>query len=428
MTIIIDNAFGRCYNSFDYLCGMSVNIVKQKKTAKYAGDLIYTVMATVVMNVVLQIIIYPLITRFHGEAVTGNILYFIGVIYIVPQALGTALNNTRLVSRKSCDVTNSDLTHLLVISSALSALICAGVGFYGDSTPLFSVAYGVFSAIYMLRVYAQVEFRLVLNFKKYFMYYIIISVGYLLGFGLYMLTNVWLLIFIIGEAAALAYSLFKGNIFKKNGKSSNCAQVNKIFGMLFLSTIVRDCVNQFDKVILKLTISAEVVTQYHVVSLIAKTIQMLVQPVNSLILSYLTVKDSGLTKKQLLKFTGLSLGFGGVFYGVCIAGTPVFIKLFYPDLYSAVMPYNLLVNLGLILGFVATLFMSILLTQEKTALHMAIQCVWGVCYIVAAYFAVLKFRLWGIAVVTLLANALKLLVAIFCTFLSKPASKKLSKQ
>ncbi len=402
--------------------------MKQKKTARLAGDLIYTVMATVIMNAVLQIIIYPLITRFHGEAVTGNILYFIGIIYIVPQAFGTALNNARLVSRKSCDVNNSDFIHLLVISSALSALICAGVGVYERSNPLFSVAYGVFSAIYMLRVYAQVEFRLVLNFKKHLLYYIIISCGYLIGFGLYMLTDLWLLIFIVGDSAALAYSLFKGDIFRKDGKSQNRAQVNKIYGMLFLSTIVRDCVTQFDKVILKLTISAEVVTQYHVVSLIAKTMQMLVQPVNSLILSYLTVKDSELTKKQLLKFTGLSLGFGGVFYGVCIAGTPIFVKLFYPDLYSAVMPYNLLVNLGLILGFVATLFMSILLTQEKTALHMTIQCVWGVCYIAAAYFAVLKFQLWGIAVVTLVANAAKLLIAILCTFLSSPVNKKLSRQ
>lgn len=402
--------------------------MKQKKTARLAGDLIYTVMATVIMNMVLQIIIYPLITRFHGEAVTGNILYFIGIIYIVPQALGTALNNARLVSRKNCDVNNADFTRLLVIASALSALVCAGVGVYEKSNPWFSVAYGIFSAIYMLRVYAQVEFRLVLNFKKYLLYYIIISCGYLVGFGLYMLTNIWLLIFIVGDIAAIAYSFFKGSIFKRDGKSFNRSKVNKVFGMLFLSTIVRDCVTQFDKVILKLTISAEVVTQYHVVSLIAKTMQMLVQPVNSLILSYLTVKDSELSKKQLLKFTAVTLGFGGAFYGICIAGTPIFVKLFYPDLYEAVMPYNLLVNLGLILGFVATLFMSILLTQEKTSTHMTIQCVWGVCYIVMAYFAVTMYQLWGLAVVTLGANLAKLAIAILFTFLSKPGAKRLENQ
>ena len=72
--------------------------MKKKRAAKAFGDLFYTIMATVAMNIVTQIIIYPLITRFKGNEVTGDILYFIGVIYIVPQALGTALNNVRLIS------------------------------------------------------------------------------------------------------------------------------------------------------------------------------------------------------------------------------------------------------------------------------------------------------------------------------------------
>ena len=392
-------------------------LMKQNKAGKLAGDLIYTVLATVIMNVVLQIIIYPLITRFYGEDVIGGILYFVGVIYIVPQALGAALHNTRLVARKNCDPTNSDYTHLLVISSALSALICGFVGFYEDSDPLFCVTYGVFSVLYFIRIYLQVEFRLTLEFKKYLLYYCLVSGGYLIGFGLYLLTGFWLLIFITGEVMALCYSAFRGTLFKNDGVSRNKSKISKIFGMLLISTIVRDCVNQFDKVILKLMISAEVVTRYHVVSLIAKTMQMLVQPINTLILSYLTVKDNVISKKQLVKFTGIALGFGGLFYGVCIVGTPVFIKLFYHDLYDVVMPYNLIVNLGLILGFVATLFMSILLAQEKTAVHMTIQCIWGIAYIISSYFAVLYFELWGIAIVTLIANLLKLLVSIAATFI-----------
>lgn len=393
--------------------------MKNKKTLKFAGDLIYTVMATVIMNAVLQIIIYPLITRFHGEEITGNILYFIGLIYVIPQALGTSLNSTRLVIRKSCDVTNADFTHLIVLASSVSALVCGFIGFAENRDPVFSIAYGIFSVIYLLRIYAQVEFRLNLKFKEYLLYYCIISVGYLIGFGLYMLTDMWLLIFAVGEALALVYSFVFGKIFSKDERSENRSKVNKTIFMIFLSTIVRDCVNQFDKVILKQTISANVVTQYHVVSLIAKTMQMLVQPINTLILSYLTVKDSVMTKKTLMKFTGAALGFGTLFYGVCVVGTPIFVKIFYPDLYTIVMPYNFIVNLGLILGFIATLFMSILLTQEKTAIHMVIQCVWGASYIAAAYYFVTQYELWGLAYTTLVANGLKLIVAIIFAFASK---------
>lgn len=398
--------------------------MENRKTVKLAGDLIYTIMATVVLNFVLQIVIYPLITHFHGEDVTGNILYFIGIIYIVPQALGTSLLNVRLMMRKVCNISNYDFAPLIVMFSALSAIICGFLGFSENNSPLFAICYGAFSIIYMLRLYGAVEFRLNLKFKEYFFYFCIVCVGYLIGFGLYMLTDIWLLIFLCGEAMALIYVSVKGTIFRNDGKTGNRSKINKTIAMVLFSTIVRDCVNQFDKVILKQAMSPAVVTQYHVVSLIAKTIQMLVQPINSLILTYLTVKDSVLTKKQLLKFTGITLLCGGFFYGACVVGTPIFVKILYPDLYSAVMPYNFIVNLGLIVGFISTMFMSILLTQGKTAIHTVIEFVWGISYIAASYYFVDKYQVWGLAYITLIANAIKLIVAIAFTLYEKKTNNE----
>lgn len=394
----------------------------KQQSRKIVGDLFYTVMATVVMNVALQIIIYPIITHIYGEDITGNILYFIGFIYIIPQALGTALNNSRLVARKNAEVTNSDFSKYLVIFSTISAVACAAIGFADSFNLLFSLCYAGFSVVYLLRVYAQVEFRLTLKFKEYLIYYCIISAGYLLGLGLFLLTDIWLLIFIVGEASALIYSFVKGNLFKKDSPSADKKFLSKTIVLILLSTVIRDCVNQFDKIIVKQVIGADTVTQYHVVSLIAKTLQMLVQPINSLILSYLTVKGSTLTKKVLLKFTLISLGFGTVFYGVCIVGTPLFIRLFYPELYADVIPYNFIVNLGLIIGFISSMYMAILLSQEKTGIHMIIQCGWGLCYIISAYIFVNTYALWGLAYVTLITNSLKLIAVILYLFLSNKKS------
>ncbi|MBQ3081696.1 MAG: hypothetical protein IJB76_00060 [Clostridia bacterium] len=387
-----------------------------KKTTKVAGDLIYTVMATVVMNVVLQFIVYPLITKHYGEDVTGSILYFIGVIYVVPQALGTAISNARLVLRKNTDIDNSDITGIIGISSALTAVICGIIGFIDNKDPVFAVAFGLFSVIYLLRAYAQVDFRLSLKFKGYFIYYCIISVGYLIGLGLYFLTDIWLLIFITGEAMALAYTFFKGNIFKKSEKHDLKGTLYKSFTMLAFSTLIRDLVLQFDKVMLKASVGEAAVTQYHTVSLIAKTMQMLIQPINTLILSYLTVKGAVLSKKNLLRFSIAALGFGAVFYGLSVVGTPIYLKLFYPDMYSTVIGYNFIVNLGLILGFIASLFMALILSQGKTALHTAIEIAFGAVYAVAAYFFINSDGIWGLAYVTLAVNAVKLIFSIGCLF------------
>jgi hypothetical protein len=183
--------------------GVKMTKITSKKNMKMAGDLIYTVMGTVVMNVALQIIIYPIITHRFGEGVTDKILYFIGLIYVIPQAFGGALSNSRLVIRKEVDASNSDYKMAIMICSALTAISCGAIGFLDDFDPLFALGYASFSVVYLLRMYAQVEFRLTLKFKEYFFYFCIISVGYLLGLGLYLLTNVWILIFATGEVAAV---------------------------------------------------------------------------------------------------------------------------------------------------------------------------------------------------------------------------------
>lgn len=399
-------------------------MLKKGAAKKTAWDLIYTIMGTVVLNAVLQIIIFPLINRFYGNEVTDNILYFIGIIYIIPTALGNSICSIRLMMRKECDITNRDFIPYVTILSAISAVGCGFIAFADSDNFVFIIAYSAFSVLYLLRMYAAAEFRLNLQFKGFFFYFVAVSVGYLIGFGLYLLTDIWLLIFTVGEVVALTYSFVWGKMFKNDGLSGNRIKIAKPLVMLTLSTSVRDCVNQFDKVILKQVTGDGIITQYHVISLISKTIMMLVQPINTLILSYLTVKDSTLSKKQLIKFTGIALGCGTIFYIGCIIGTPIFVKIFYPDLYEAVMPYNLIVNLGIIIGFISTMFMSILLTQGKNAIQMTIQFIWGFGYMAAAYFFVGKYQLWGMAYVTLIANSFKLLASVAFTFIDKKKTKE----
>ena len=64
--------------------------------------------------------------------------------------------------------------------------------------------------------------------------------------------------------------------FKKEERKISLKIINSTIIMIAISTLMRDCVVQFDKVILKQMLNTAVVTQYHVVSLIAKTMQMFI--------------------------------------------------------------------------------------------------------------------------------------------------------
>jgi len=392
-----------------------VNIVKEllRQSKKLSKDLFYTILASFVGNAVLQLIAYPVIAKYFGIDTVGNILFFIGIIYIVPQSIGTALSNTRLLLRKDHETANNDYALPLLGGGAISFIICATTGLLVTKSMAFSAAYAVFSIMYMLKIYAGLEFRLTMNFKGYFIYYFISAVGYLAGLGLCFLTGSWLWIFLIGEGAALLYVFIRGNIFNSDKKLLSIKLVIKNGIPFFWSSFIRDCVTQFDRVIIMKLLNPSTVAQYNSVSIIAKTIQLLVSPLGTLMMTYMTQKSWKLTKKLYDRIVLGCIGFGIVFYILCIAVTPVFIKLFYPTVYDAIIGYSLIINLGLIILFTSSLLIVVLMAQGELRALSVIQTIWGLSYIIIAYFAVSAYGLLGLAYATLIISSVRLVLVLW---------------
>ena len=194
----------------------------QKKVI--AGNTVYTIGAGLLMNGVLQIIVYPLLNRHMGSEPLGNLLFIMGLTAIITPSIGQALNTSRLVVRRTEPVSNGDYnTMLLVYGSigAVIALLIAGAMGQGTLGGIFGAA-ATFALILLMvfRYYGDVEFRLNLNYRNYFIYYAILTAGYLIGFGLYFITGIWYLIFVTGEAMAICYLVLRGTIFKNFLKTS----------------------------------------------------------------------------------------------------------------------------------------------------------------------------------------------------------------
>ena len=56
-----------------------------------------------------------------------------------------------------------------------------------------------------VRYYADVEYRLSLNYRGFFFYYLFIAVGYAIGMALYGISHSWVSIFILGEVFGLLF-------------------------------------------------------------------------------------------------------------------------------------------------------------------------------------------------------------------------------
>ena len=125
-------------------------------------------------------------------------------------------------------------------------------------------------------------------------------------------------IYLIGEAAALALVGVTGKYF------SSVFQKKRIFlrrslgrgFFLTLSYLITNTTMNMDRLVIKQILGNEQVTQYYVVSLIGKTLVLLIAPINTIVISYLTKRKERLTRSQFGKAVlaggGVSLFFCGL--------------------------------------------------------------------------------------------------------------------
>ena len=387
-----------------------LQLIQKKK--KIISDLVYTVGASVLMNGVLQILIYPYINYKMGEDYLGNVVFYMSIVYIIAQSMGMSFCSNRLVLRNQVPATNGDYNLLLGILAPVGAVIGAVIfSFYVDGIGEI-LAFGLLILFTVLRYYANVEYRLKLNYKKYFLYFVILTAGYGVGALIYAVTGQWFWIFLTGEVVAALYMFVKGTIFKREPRSEHTSFVTKHILFLLMSYLVYEGITNADRVILKNMLDSRAVALFYVVSMIGKTLQLFVGPINNIALSYMSADKKKMTKEDFLKTSVLYLGVGATFYLVCLVGTPLYVRLFYPNLYGELGGLNLVVNAGQVINFAASLILPSILASLGSKYHMMLQVSYAVIYLPLAIVFTQQGGIWGFAFATLLANSLRLIELI----------------
>lgn len=390
---------------------MKVENIKQKKTI--ASNTLYTMGGMLVLNGVLQLVINPLLNKQMGSDQMGAMLYIMGLVSILCPSIGQALNTSRLVVRRNHPVTNGDYDWILLGFGTVGSVIALLLS--RNSLQSAGMGVGVFLLLMVtiFRYYGDVEYRLNLNYRRYFIYYAWIAAGYLAGYVAYRLTDQWMVIFLVGETAALVYVGVTGQVFRNFFTRSRRFHVALERGFfLTLSYLITNTTLNMDRLVLKSVLGNTAVTEYYAVSLVGKTMVLLIAPVNTIIISYLTRKKELLSRSQFLKATLAGGGVSFLFFLCCQIGTPLFVWLFYRNLYETTKGLVTVVNLAQILGlFSAYLFILVLtFTDEKWQLWL--QAIHFVILAGSSIVCTMKFGMEGFAWACLGANGLRVAAVV----------------
>lgn len=380
---------------------------------KFLGNTIYSMGGMMVMQLVLQILIYPLINRIKGPEFSGDVLYLMGYVNILGPSIGQALNTNRLVTRRVFDVRNGEYNLLVLILGAIGASICLLLTHKSINGLGSGLLFFVLMLITVERYYAEVEFRLSLNYKGYFIYYVLVAVGYLAGFGLYMLTDQWLLIFAVGECAALIYVYIIGGVYRPFMEiGPNPKKVFRNGTILVMSYLITNCALYLDRMILMNLVDGTAVTEYNAASLMGKTLLLVVAPINTVVISYLTKSEKNLNRKQFLKAVGAALILSAVFFAACQIGAPIFIRLMYPGQWAAVQPIIWMINIGQILSIASAFLFMVVLSFTSEQWQLLLQVLHIIVFTAIAIPMTKQGGMRGFAIAAMIANGLRILLVI----------------
>lgn len=407
---------------------MNIKDLLNKSNKKKLYDLVMSVSAVVVFNMVIQLFIYPFIEKRLGMAGFGAVRSMMAFTGITAGSLGVAANYSRMMTEKEYHPSNSNFFYILLCGGLGCAML--GVGYMhglGVLTPVSALLFGALIILTTYRYYSDVDFRLKTDFFGYMIYYLAIAAGYAVGTLVYLVTKQWFFAFIVGEVSGIAFVIIRGSIYKKALARPDGAakRVISSMGYLFPSTFMENLTLNADGLVLVAFCGEEAVTIFYTASLLGKVIAMLSGPLNSIIISYIVKSNVKLSARFWTVAVFAVSALGILAFVGCRIVSPWFIGNFYEDaLLSATAPYLSAAILGQIFYFVSGILLIVLLKFNGEKRQFLINSIYCAEFYLTVTAMTALMGLQGFVLGTLIANAVRFFGVLTLGYFSVAAVKK----
>lgn len=374
-------------------------------------DTIWSMSGLVLMNVAAQFVVYPYWNRVLGSEEYGNVVYLLAVMNILAVSIGSGVNYARMRQSASGETENRPYLLLMAAGTAISLLMLVALYFIG-LLHIRLAEFGVFCLLTvatMWRFYADVEYRLHIDYKGYFFYYLVIGLGYLIGIVLFRATGLWPMSLLPGELAGLTLVWWRGSVFKweKSFSMEGFSPALRLALLLVGGNVLSYLVFNGDRLILRWFAGGSAVSIYYIASLFGKTITLVTTPLNGVLVGHLARYDGKLTPKLMGLVTALSAAAVLLATVACVAASIIVLPFLYPAEFAEVRPYLLIASAAQVIYFVGNILMtSVLLRFTPARNQMIVNAVHGVLFIavcvpLAGMHGMAGFC-WGLLVVNIL--------------------------
>lgn len=382
---------------------------------KVLFDTILSFGATMMLQVAVQFVVYPFFERRLGSSGYGELVYLMTFVNIIA-SMGSCISLERMKISAEKLTHNGDFLRMIGIFF-IPVIPAAFVYLYVGKVHLGiieTICFILLCLFAMLRSYCDVDFRLSLNYKKYFLYFLSITVGYLLGLAIWGKSGNWINVILLGEIFSTLFVIFFSDYLRKKPLSLSDEATHNIFLTLpvVASGLLNNIIFNMDRIILKIICDNESVALFYIAGLLGKTMSLVSMPLNNVAIGYLAKYKGKFTVNLLLKITGIAAIFGVLATGACTVASYIIIPFLYPQTSVEASKYFFIANISSIIYFITSFFTVILLRYGKEKLQFYVNLIYAVAFFIFCVPACIFWGIGGLCVALIIVNAIKFTVVL----------------
>ncbi len=381
-----------------------VNLLKNKMVQ----DGVLSIGAKCIFYFVVNFVIYSLMNRRMGDSAYGEFVVLLGYLQVFAFGCGEALNHIRVLNQDTDNECAADYRLVAALECAIGFVILVSGIFARNMGIVERIMYAGIGVLMMLRLYTECMFRIQINYKKILLSSVICSIGYIIGFGLYVSGMSWCIIFLCGEGAAVIFAAICGNAFKAGRRLSNEFKVTvKNIATLTFSYLISYVLIYSDRFILEFFAGSELAGQYFNATYYGKLVAIVIPPITSVLLSNISKGTIELNTKMVRRVVCLSFAAIGLFFVAGIPGARIMMLILFPNSYNSVLRFVDIANLALIVYYSCSIINMLAIRLCPYSLQVWVEVIYSVCYIVAGVLGAYLYGAPGFAAGSLIVNMLR---------------------
>ncbi len=379
-------------------------------------DVIYSILASGVITITTTLIINPYIAKQFDASSYGLVLSLAALVTAVSAILGNTLNTVRLIENAKDDPNQHRLNYKVIIlfSSIISMLIVAlfNMILYNASS-ITMILLMIFALTATLKNYYVVVFRIKINTKKNLIMSILVSISYMTAFFVPWIHLLWPIIYILGEVISLIFIKIYTEIPSEHLKLDYRFKfIMKAYFLIILSSIIANVVLYLDRFLIYPILGPDYVTIYSISTIYSKMFSIILAPISSLILSYISQSAFKMTKKlyNIILYATLLASIAFILTVPIFA--PWLTKMLYPQFYNLSSTYLMIGAIGVMIGNISLILNPIVLRFVKTRWQLYISLIYGTIYITLSIILMNLYGLSGFYVSVIISNTVRGIILI----------------